>query len=96
MPTPLLFKPSTSPSRLSPPMIPMELHALNRDKLVRSIREHLVSDSLPVTGFVVLQVHIQSIKINFSVSLSLGLNLIFEVDFANFVYFLAVYNCVGW
>ncbi|KMZ73097.1 Xaa-Pro dipeptidase [Zostera marina] len=55
MPTPLLFKPSTSPSRLSPPMIPMELHALNRDKLVRSIREHLVSDSLPVTGFVVLQ-----------------------------------------
>lgn len=33
----------------------MELHAQNRDKLVRSLRDHLAARSQPVRGFVLLQ-----------------------------------------
>ncbi|XP_077217115.1 metallopeptidase M24 family protein [Tasmannia lanceolata] len=46
---------SSSPSSFSPPNIPMELHALNRQKLVRSLRQHLQSLSRPLHGFVFLQ-----------------------------------------
>ncbi|XP_059284363.1 uncharacterized protein LOC132037774 [Lycium ferocissimum] len=42
-------------SSMSPPIIPMELHSLNRDKLLNSMREHLTSCSLPLQGFVFLQ-----------------------------------------
>ncbi|XP_009792030.1 uncharacterized protein [Nicotiana sylvestris] len=47
--------PSSSSSSLSPPMIPMELHSLNREKLLNSLREHLSSSSRPLQGFVLLQ-----------------------------------------
>ncbi|KAG6538860.1 hypothetical protein ZIOFF_004012 [Zingiber officinale] len=40
---------------LSPPEVPMELHALNRDKLVQAMRDNLAASSRPVRGFVVLQ-----------------------------------------
>ncbi|XP_009605130.1 uncharacterized protein [Nicotiana tomentosiformis] len=46
---------SSSSSSLSPPMIPMELHLLNREKLLNSLREHLSSSSRPLQGFVLLQ-----------------------------------------
>lgn len=49
----------TSPivmSSLSPPPIPMELHAGNRQKLVDSIRRHLSNSDRPLDGFVLLQV----------------------------------------
>ncbi|KAK6147762.1 hypothetical protein DH2020_018674 [Rehmannia glutinosa] len=44
-----------SPSSLSPPEIPMELHAVNRKKLLDSFREHLSRSSRPLSGFVFLQ-----------------------------------------
>ncbi|OVA11773.1 Peptidase M24 [Macleaya cordata] len=34
-----------------PPQVPMELHAENRSKLIRSLREHLTSSSRPLKGF---------------------------------------------
>lgn len=42
-------------SLLSPPLVPMELHAQNRDKLVVSLRQHLSASSRPISGFVFLQ-----------------------------------------
>ncbi|KAK6139588.1 hypothetical protein DH2020_026667 [Rehmannia glutinosa] len=45
-----------SPSSLSPPEIPMELHAVNRKKLLDSFREHLSRSSRPLSGFVFLKV----------------------------------------
>ncbi|XP_042511173.1 xaa-Pro dipeptidase [Macadamia integrifolia] len=42
-------------SSLSPPEIPMELHAENRRKLVQSLRQFLTSSSQPLNGFVFLQ-----------------------------------------
>ncbi|KAH7657542.1 Xaa-Pro dipeptidase protein [Dioscorea alata] len=47
--------PSSEPSALSPPSIPMELHAQNRDKLVQALRESLAASSRPIRGFVLLQ-----------------------------------------
>ncbi|KAK8553308.1 hypothetical protein V6N13_062117 [Hibiscus sabdariffa] len=46
---------STSPSSLSPPPVPMELHASNRQKLLNSFRQHLSDSSRPHHGFVLLQ-----------------------------------------
>ncbi|WOL09087.1 xaa-Pro dipeptidase isoform X1 [Canna indica] len=46
---------ASSASVLSPPEVPMELHAHNRDKLVRALRDHLAASSRPIRGFVVLQ-----------------------------------------
>ncbi|XAR67184.1 Xaa-Pro dipeptidase [Bertholletia excelsa] len=46
---------SASSSSLSPPRIPMELHEINREKLVKSLREHLSQSSRPLEGFVLLQ-----------------------------------------
>ncbi|THU61120.1 hypothetical protein C4D60_Mb07t19920 [Musa balbisiana] len=42
-------------STLSPPEVPMELHAHNRDKLLRALRDHLAASSRPTRGFVLLQ-----------------------------------------
>nr|GLL20651.1 xaa-Pro dipeptidase [Ipomoea trifida] len=42
-------------SSLSPPEVPMELHAVNRDKLLNSLRAHLSSSSRPSQGFVLLE-----------------------------------------
>ncbi|RZS04982.1 hypothetical protein BHM03_00035401 [Ensete ventricosum] len=42
-------------SALSPPEVPMELHAHNRDKLVRALRDDLAASSRPTRGFVLLQ-----------------------------------------
>ncbi|XP_068652092.1 uncharacterized protein [Aristolochia californica] len=39
----------------SPPAIDFELHALNRAKLVRAVREHLAASNRPLHGFVFLQ-----------------------------------------
>ncbi|KAL7137526.1 hypothetical protein ABFS83_10G098200 [Erythranthe nasuta] len=44
-----------SPSSLSPTDVPMELHALNRNKLLDSFRHHLSLSSRPLHGFVFLQ-----------------------------------------
>ncbi|KAH7852974.1 hypothetical protein Vadar_031626 [Vaccinium darrowii] len=44
---------SPPPSSLSPPLIPMELHEINRVKLLHSLREHLSSS--PLQGFIFLQ-----------------------------------------
>ncbi|KAG1330192.1 xaa-Pro dipeptidase [Cocos nucifera] len=46
---------SSTPSSLSPPEVPMELHARNREKLVRALRDHLAASSRPIRGFVLLQ-----------------------------------------
>ncbi|KAA8523222.1 hypothetical protein F0562_009645 [Nyssa sinensis] len=46
---------ASSPSSLSPPEIPMELHVNNREKLIKCLREHLSSSSRPLRGFVFLQ-----------------------------------------
>lgn len=48
--------PSSGPSARSPPSIPMELYAQNRDKLVQALRESLAASSRPIRGFVLLQV----------------------------------------
>ncbi|GLT79053.1 hypothetical protein SLA2020_505630 [Shorea laevis] len=45
----------SSPSSLSPPEVPMELHATNRKKLLDSLRRHLSETSRPLHGFVFLQ-----------------------------------------
>ncbi|XP_027176161.1 xaa-Pro dipeptidase [Coffea eugenioides] len=42
-------------SSLSPPEVPKELHRLNRDKLLNSLRDHLSISSRPSHGFVFLQ-----------------------------------------
>lgn len=47
---------SSSSSLYPPPEVPMELHAVNREKLFKSLREHLSLSSLPLHGFVFLQV----------------------------------------
>ncbi|KAH9623952.1 hypothetical protein KSS87_012296 [Heliosperma pusillum] len=47
--------PSSSRSSLSPPTIPMQLHAFNRDKLGKSLQQHLSINNLPIHGFVLLQ-----------------------------------------
>ncbi|KAG5243463.1 hypothetical protein OIU77_030549 [Salix suchowensis] len=44
-----------SSSRLSPPKVPMELHFKNREKLLKSLRQHLTETSRPLYGFVLLQ-----------------------------------------
>lgn len=44
-----------SSSRLPPPKVPMELHAKNREKLLKSLRQHLTETSRPLHGFVFLQ-----------------------------------------
>ncbi|XP_021894874.1 xaa-Pro dipeptidase [Carica papaya] len=46
---------SSSESSLSPPAVPMELHAVNRDKLLNYIRQQLSVCSRPLHGFVFLQ-----------------------------------------
>ncbi|MBA0568068.1 hypothetical protein Golob_005585, partial [Gossypium lobatum] len=46
---------STSPSSLSPPKVPMELPVSNRQKLLKSLRQHLSNSSRPHHGFVLLQ-----------------------------------------
>ncbi|XP_020973001.1 LOW QUALITY PROTEIN: xaa-Pro dipeptidase [Arachis ipaensis] len=42
-------------SSLSPPKVPMELHVGNRQKLLESLRQHLLQSSLLLRGFVLLQ-----------------------------------------
>lgn len=44
-----------SPSSLSPPEVPMELHVANRKKLLDSFSEYLSLSSRPLHGFIVLQ-----------------------------------------
>ncbi|KAJ4849361.1 hypothetical protein Tsubulata_044279 [Turnera subulata] len=46
---------SSSPSSLSPPKVPAELYVTNREKLLRSLRQHLADTSRPPQGFVFLQ-----------------------------------------
>ncbi|KAL6974517.1 Xaa-Pro dipeptidase [Sarracenia purpurea var. burkii] len=46
---------ASSPSSLSPPQISMELHGINRGKLINSLRDHLTVSSRPLQGFVFLQ-----------------------------------------
>ncbi|XP_015955204.1 uncharacterized protein LOC107479593 [Arachis duranensis] len=42
-------------SSLSPPKVPMELHVGNRQKLLGSLRQHLLQSSVLLRGFVLLQ-----------------------------------------
>lgn len=42
-------------SSLSPPEVPMELHVINREKLLKAIREHLSESRRPIQGLVLLQ-----------------------------------------
>ncbi|KAL1547730.1 Xaa-Pro dipeptidase [Salvia divinorum] len=44
-----------SPSSLSPPEVPMQLHVVNRKKLLGSFRDHLAISSRNLHGFIVLQ-----------------------------------------
>ncbi|XP_025012296.1 xaa-Pro dipeptidase isoform X2 [Ricinus communis] len=44
-----------STSSLTPPKVPMELHVTNREKLLKSLRQHLTETSRPLHGFVLLQ-----------------------------------------
>ncbi|KAJ0964603.1 hypothetical protein J5N97_025741 [Dioscorea zingiberensis] len=50
-----LMEPSWGTSALSPPSVPMELHAQNREKLVQALRENLAASSRSIRGFVFLQ-----------------------------------------
>ncbi|XVE98028.1 hypothetical protein REPUB_Repub03eG0070000 [Reevesia pubescens] len=50
-----IFMASASPSSLSPPDVPMELHVSNIQKLLNSLRQHLSDSSRPLHGFVFLQ-----------------------------------------
>ena len=43
-------------SSLAPPVVPMELHAGNRDRLVAALRGHLSASARPLHGLVLLQV----------------------------------------
>ncbi|KAK9705387.1 hypothetical protein RND81_07G052500 [Saponaria officinalis] len=47
--------PPSSHSSLSPPEIPMQLHAFNRLKLVKSLQQHLSQNNLPILGIILLQ-----------------------------------------
>nr|CAD1843163.1 unnamed protein product [Ananas comosus var. bracteatus] len=47
--------PPPASSSLSPPEVPMALHAHNRDKLLRALRDRLAAASRPLRGFVLLQ-----------------------------------------
>ncbi|KAM1314153.1 hypothetical protein PS2_017599 [Malus domestica] len=44
-----------SPSSLTPPPVPPELHVTNRETLLNSLRRHLSESSRPLYGFVLLQ-----------------------------------------
>ncbi|WCJ42641.1 Xaa-Pro dipeptidase [Euphorbia peplus] len=44
-----------APSSLTPPRIPMELHVINREKLLNFLRQYLSQTSRPHRGFVLLQ-----------------------------------------
>ncbi|XP_047952015.1 xaa-Pro dipeptidase [Salvia hispanica] len=44
-----------SPSSLSPPEVPMQLHVANRNKLLDSFRDHLSISSRNLHGFILLQ-----------------------------------------
>nr|AKF43194.1 metallopeptidase M24 family protein [Francoa sonchifolia] len=46
---------SMASSALSPPPVPMELHVINCEKLVRCIRQHLSDSSRPLHGIVFLK-----------------------------------------
>ncbi|GAB4838938.1 hypothetical protein Ancab_028469 [Ancistrocladus abbreviatus] len=46
---------ATSRSTLSPPEVPMELHAMNREKVCESLRQHLEQFGRPIQGVVLLQ-----------------------------------------
>ncbi|XP_050219269.1 uncharacterized protein LOC126669762 isoform X2 [Mercurialis annua] len=46
---------STTASSLTPPKVPMELHVNNREKLLKSLRQHLTETFRPLHGFVLLQ-----------------------------------------
>ncbi|XP_057968575.1 uncharacterized protein LOC131158040 [Malania oleifera] len=53
-----MASPASPPPRsflISPPKVPLELHATNRDKLLKSLRHHLTLSSRPLHGFVLLQ-----------------------------------------
>jgi Xaa-Pro dipeptidase len=47
---------ASSASSLTPPAVPMELHAGNRDRLVAALRDHLSASARPPRGLVLLQV----------------------------------------
>ncbi|KAL9263829.1 Xaa-Pro dipeptidase-like protein [Drosera capensis] len=42
-------------SSLVPPVVPMELHAINRNKLLESLRQNLAQSGRPIHGIVLLQ-----------------------------------------
>ncbi|KMS96044.1 hypothetical protein BVRB_002720 [Beta vulgaris subsp. vulgaris] len=42
-------------SSLSPPEVPMQLHVINREKLVKSLQQHLADSGRPIQGLVLLQ-----------------------------------------
>ncbi|KAJ9688206.1 hypothetical protein PVL29_014099 [Vitis rotundifolia] len=46
---------SMASSSLTPPEVPMELHAINRGKLVKYLLQHLTESTRPLHGFVLLQ-----------------------------------------
>ncbi|XP_022147628.1 xaa-Pro dipeptidase [Momordica charantia] len=44
-----------SPSLLTPPPVPVELYVTNREKLLKSLRQHLADSARPLQGIVLLQ-----------------------------------------
>ncbi|GAB2292503.1 hypothetical protein Dimus_026740 [Dionaea muscipula] len=46
---------TTPPTSLSPPVVQMGLHAINRSKLLESLRNHLLKSGRAIHGFVLLQ-----------------------------------------
>lgn len=55
-------------SSLTPPPVPMELHAVNRRKLCDSLRRHLSSSDRPLDGLVLLQVLFLESRYEWSIS----------------------------
>lgn len=49
-----------SASLLTPPPVPAELYVTNREKLLKSLRQHLADSARPLKGIVLLQVNLSA------------------------------------
>lgn len=55
IPIPMATAAAVPRSTLSPPEIEMQLHVINRQKLVKSLQQHLADSARPIQGIVLLQ-----------------------------------------
>lgn len=82
--------PMASPSLLTPPPVPVELYVTNRQKLLKSFRQHLSDSARPLQGIVLLQVN----KPLFNSLLYFVLSSCSFVDWFLLLSFLHFFDCV--